>query len=274
MLQYIVLEEDAGLELKRIAKKCFQMSNRLFNKLKLNHHIYINGKVAYANDKVKAGDIISCDFDYPDEDYIMPEKGDLSILYEDDWYLAVDKPQGIVVHPCAYHQNGTMANFVKYYLNNDKCIRPVNRLDKDTSGILLFAKNEYAQERFNQLNKDDVQKIYIAIVDGILDQKEGKIEAPIARKEGSIIERCVDFESGQQAITHYKVIEEFKIDDHQYTKLEVVLETGRTHQIRVHMSYIGHPIAGDTLYNKADSNFDSQQLTAYKLEFKHPITRS
>ncbi len=147
MLRYTVLKVDDGIELKYLVKKCFKMSNRLFNKLKLNHHIYINGKVAYANDIVHCGDIISCDFDYDEKDNITPQEGELTILYEDDWYLAVDKPKGIVVHPCAYHPDGTIANFVKYYLNNNKCIRPVNRLDKDTSRSITICKKRICSRK-------------------------------------------------------------------------------------------------------------------------------
>ena len=268
-LSYTAKVEDNEKLLKNVAKKHLLLSNRLFNKLKLEKHIYINKREAFANDVIKTGDIITVDLDYKEEDNTIPQKGDLEILYEDDWYIAVNKPASMVVHPCSYHPNNTLANYIKYYLNNDKKIRPVNRLDNGTSGIVLFAKNEYAQELFK--NTKEVTKEYIAIVEGKLDIKEGTIDAPIARKEGSIIERCVDFDKGQRAITHYKVIEE----SNDTSKVLVNLETGRTHQIRVHFAYIGHPLVGDSLYNKKyfdQKDKSNQELHAYRLRFKHPIT--
>ena len=283
-LSYTAKVEDNEKLLKNVAKKHLLLSNRLFNKLKLEKHIYINKREAFANDVIKTGDIITVDLDYKEEDNTIPQKGDLEILYEDDWYIAVNKPASMVVHPCSYHPNNTLANYIKYYLNNDKKIRPVNRLDNGTSGIVLFAKNEYAQELFK--NTKEVTKEYIAIVEGKLDIKEGTIDAPIARKEGSIIERCVDFDKGQRAITHYKVKKELKYTDlkiknKMYDKEDdivsqviVQLETGRTHQIRVHFSYINHPLVGDGLYNEKYKKFKddtNQILHAFRLEFIHPI---
>ena len=267
-LSYTAKVEDNDKLLKNVAKKHLLLSNRFFNKLKLEKHIYINNKEAFANDVIKTGDTITVDLDYDEEDNTIAQKSNLDILYEDDWYIAVNKPSAMVVHPCSYHPDHTLANYIKYYLNNNKKIRPVNRLDNGTSGIVLFAKNEYAQELFKNIK--NVTKEYIAIVEGKLDKKEGTIDAPIARKEGSIIERCVNYDKGQRAITHYKVLEEYK----DRTKVLVNLETGRTHQIRVHFAYIGHPLVGDSLYNEkyfGKKDISSQELHAYRLEFKHPI---
>ena len=274
-LEYVAIKEDDSKLLKDVAKSRLSLSNRLFNKLKLNHNIFINGNIAFANDIINEDDKIVINLDYKETDNIVPQKGDIKILFEDEWYLAVEKPADIVVHPCSYHPKDTLANYVKYYLNNDKMIRPVNRLDNGTSGIVLFAKNEYAQELFNKLKKDNVIKEYIALCEGILEQDEGIIDAPIARKEGSIIEREVNFDRGQKAITHYSVIKIISINDIKYSLVNVILKTGRTHQIRVHFSYIDHPLIGDTLYNPSFLNQKDrvyQALHAYKLEFTHPIT--
>ena len=274
MINYIIKENEDSMLLKDIAKKKMMLSSRLFNKLKLNHHIYINNRIAFANDIVKKGDIITINFDYAEDNSIEAQNAQIDILYEDDWYLAVNKPAGIVVHPCSYHPNSTLSNYVKYYLNTNKMIRPINRLDKDTSGIVLFAKNEYAQERFNSIH-NSINKFYIAIVDGWFDKDEGKISAPISRKEASIIERKVDFENGQESITLYKVLKNLIINELKCSIVEFQLLTGRTHQIRVHSAYINHPIIGDTLYNKKQSAnlMNRQALHSYKLEFKHPITK-
>ncbi len=272
MLTYNVKIEDDGKLLKDVARKNLNLSTRLFNKLKLNHHIFINDRIAFSNDIVNKGDIITVDFNYDEEDEIEPQKGDIEILFEDDWYISVNKPSNMVVHPCSYHPNNTLANFVKYYLKRNKKIRPVNRLDKDTSGIVLFAKNEYAQECFNRM-QDKASKKYLAIVDGWVNKKTGIINKPISRKENSLIERKVNEESGQTAITKYKVVDNITFKDKKCTLLEVELKTGRTHQIRVHMAYIGHPIIGDTLYNEKDSSnlLPRQALHAYILSFIHPV---
>lgn len=157
---------------------------------------------------------------------------------------------------------------VKYYLNNNKKIRPINRLDRDTSGIVLFAKNEYIQELM--INSTKIKKEYIAITDGILKEKSGTIDLPIARKPGSIMERQVSVE-GQTAITHYEVIRQ--IQD-RFTLVKLELGTGRTHQIRVHLSHIGAPILGDTLYGKETDLISRQALHAHKITFTHPITQN
>ena len=157
---------------------------------------------------------------------------------------------------------------VKYYLNNNKKIRPINRLDRDTSGIVLFAKNEYIQELM--INNTKIKKEYIAITDGILKEKSGTIDLPIARKPGSIMERQVS-EEGQTAITHYEVIRQ--IQD-RFTLVKLELGTGRTHQIRVHLSHIGAPILGDTLYSKETDLISRQALHAHKITFTHPITQN
>ena len=193
-------------------------------------------------------------------------------LYEDDFLLIVNKPPHLPVHPSILHYEDSLSNGVKYYFNRinlKKKIRPVNRLDKDTSGIVIFAKNEYIQEcLIKQMKSNIFKKYYIAILDGILENDHGTIEAPIARKENSIIERTIS-SSGDNAISHYKVLKRFR----NMTEVEFYLETGRTHQLRVHSKHIGHPIIGDTLYDKSSALISRQALHAYKVEFIHPIIK-
>ena len=270
-LTYMVKKSDEDKQIKDIIKNEFKISTRLFTKLKRLQKIYLNKEIAYVNNKANVGDIITIDFDYDEDDDTVPEEGRIEILYEDDYYLAVNKPANIVVHPCSYHPNNTLANFVKYYLKNNKKIRPVNRLDNGTSGICLFAKNELAQELFIA-NKKEIKKEYLAIIEGVLDEKKDTINLPISRKEKSIIERCVDEENGQTAITHYEVLKEGILDSQKVSLLKINIETGRTHQIRVHMSYIGHPILGDTLYGKKSTLIARQALHAFRLSFIHPVT--
>lgn len=261
-LIYIVDDEETSL--KSIIRNNLKISNRLLIKLKASNNIFVNGKAVPINYKIDKNDLIEVQIEFVEEDDILPQKMNLDILYEDEYILAINKMPGIVVHPSSYHLSDTIANGVKYYLNNKRKIRPINRLDRDTSGVVLFAKNEYIQELFTTL---DVSKEYIAIVDGFPNQVEGTINAKIARKEGSIMERCVS-EAGQTAITHYKVIKTYDA----YSSLSVKLETGRTHQIRVHMAFIGHPIVGDTMYGKETTLIDRQALHSYKTSFVHPIT--
>ncbi len=261
-LTYTVNNDD--ISLKSIIRNKLKISNRLLIKLKNSNSIFVNGIAVPINHEIHENDLVEVQIDFVESDDILPEKMNLDILYEDEYILAINKLPGIVVHPSSYHPNGTLANGVKYYLNNKRKIRPINRLDRDTSGVVLFAKNEYIQELFTTLN---ISKEYIAIVDGIPSKPEDTINAKIARKEGSIMERCVS-EAGQTAITRYKVIKAYAT----YSSLSVKLETGRTHQIRVHLAYIGNPIVGDTMYGKETTLINRQALHSYRTSFIHPIT--
>ena len=276
-LEYKITEFDQNMSVKSILRNRLHISNRLLTKLKLNKKIYIDNNIAFVNEIPPIDSTIYVHIDFEEtNDEIEAEKSDIDILYEDEYFLAVNKPANMVVHPCSYHLNHTLSNYVKYYLNTNTVIRPVNRLDKDTSGIVLFAKNEYVQELFKNMSSKPLKQ-YIAIVYGILKEKEGTISLPIARKAESIIEREVNFDKGQEAITHYRVKEEGRLFGTNVSVIEVFLETGRTHQIRVHFSHIGHPLLGDTLYGEnivGEAGSERQALHAHKLAFKHPITQS
>ena len=258
---------------KEVLKAEFSMSDRLLLKLKKLDKIYLNGNVTSVNHPVLENDLIECYLDYEeDNSNIVPTEMPLNIIYEDEAYIVVNKPAGIPVHPSMDHYTDSLSNGIAFYFNQiglRKKIRPVNRLDKDTSGIVIFAKNEYIQECLvRQMKSKEFIKRYIAVVNGNLDNLEGTINAPIARKEGSIIERCVS-ETGDIAITHYKVLKR-KTD---FDIVECILETGRTHQIRVHFAYLGHSLLSDTLYGTSSSLINRQALHAYEAEFTHPLSK-
>lgn len=268
ILSYVISKNEEGQKISNILKSKLNISARLLTKLKMNEKVLVNGVPVFSSYIVKNKDSVTVKIDFEENDYIEAEEIPLDILYEDEYLLAVNKPAGIVVHPSSYHLNGTLANGVKFYLNNKKKIRPVNRLDRDTSGVVLFAKNEYIQELLKEAKT--MQKEYLTILNGALTKKSGTINLPIARKPNSIMERIVD-ENGQVAITHYKVLNES--DDKTLSLLQVQLETGRTHQIRVHFAYLNSPILGDTLYGTQTELINRQALHAWKLLFHHPISK-
>lgn len=256
-----------------VLKLEFDMSDRLILKLKKSTRIYLNGSLSPVWSSISIGDTVSVLIDFDeDNSNIVPTKIDLDILYEDEALLVINKPSSMPVHPSNLHYLDSLSNGIKYYFDSiglNKKIRPINRLDKDTTGIVLFAKNEYIQECLvKQMKRKTFIKEYIAVLNGILSENKGTICAPIARKENSIIEREVS-ENGDTAVTHFEVI---KICNNM-SIVKFILETGRTHQIRVHSAYIGHPIVGDTLYGAASSLIDKQALHAYKVSFIHPITK-
>ena len=267
--------DDNFSNLKELLKVYFYISDRLLLRLKKNNKILVNGNVANINSALSFNDLVEVLLDFEeDNSNIIPVKMDLNILYEDDALLIINKPAGIPVHPSMDHFTDSLSNGVRYYfdsINLKKKIRPVNRLDKNTSGIVIFAKNEYIQECLvRQMKTDTFEKEYIAICEGKFEREEGVINAPICRKENSIIERCVN-ENGDTAITEYKVL---KYDEtNNYSIVKCNLKTGRTHQIRVHLSYIGHPILGDTLYGNPSNLISRQALHSYIVKFIHPISR-
>lgn len=270
-LSYKVIDNKYE-NLKQILKLEFGLSDRLLLRLKTNKKIFINDKIAFINDLIHLNDTISVLIDFEeDNSNIVPTQMNLNIVYEDEFMLILNKPAGIAIHPSCMHFDNSLSNGVRYYFDSiglKKKIRPVNRLDKDTSGLVVFAKNEYIQECLvNQMKSKIFKKEYLAILNGILENKTGIINAPIAREENSIIKRCVR-KDGDISITHYEVV---KILENNMCLVKFILETGRTHQIRVHSSYIGHPIIGDTLYGSFSDLISRQALHSYRIEFIHPI---
>lgn len=273
-LEYIIKETDNYINLKDLLKNHFEISDRLLIKLKHSQKLFINNVSVPVNAPLNSNDIVSVFVDFVENNSnIVPTKMDLNIVYEDDSLLIVDKPSGIPVHPSQDHFKDSLSNGVKFYFDKiglQKMIRPVNRIDKDTSGLVVFAKNEYIQECLvKQMKSKQFVKEYIAICNRVFENLSGTINAPIARKANSIIERCVD-KNGDTAITHYEILE----SSNSYSVVKCILETGRTHQIRVHMAYIGHPLLGDTLYGVTSPLIGRQALHAYKIKFVHPINKN
>lgn len=271
-LTYTIQPNDNFFNVKELLKLKFQISDRLLVKLKKNKKIWLNSTPTFVDSRLKPFDIVEILIDFEEKsENIIPTQMDLNIIYEDEYYIVINKPSGIAIHPSILHYTDSLANGVKFYFeqkNIKKKIRPINRLDKDTSGIVIFAKNEYIQEFLvKEMKKNTFFKEYIAVCEGIFESKIGTINLPIGRKENSIIERCV-CSDGDIAITHYNVLKSLK----NTSVVHVTLETGRTHQIRVHLSNIGHPILGDTLYGNPSSVINRQALHAYKVKFIHPIT--
>ncbi len=278
-LKYSVTVNDNCKSIKDILLSCVHISHRLLITLKRENAIFLNGMPAFVYQNVCTGDVVSVSFDYiEDNSNIVSREIPLDILYEDEWLLIVNKPAGIPVHPSILHYEDSLSSGIKFYfdsINLHKKIRPVNRIDKDTSGLVVFAKNEYIQEALiKQMQTGTFNKEYIAIVEGFFDddKKSGTINAPIARHKDSIIQRCVS-DDGAPSVTHYEVIKEAQMQGIKFSVLKCKLETGRTHQIRVHMAYIGHPLLGDDLYGGNVSLINRQALHSYKISFMHPITK-
>ena len=272
-LSYQIDKDEHYDNVLHVLKEQFLLSDRLITKLKKANKIYLNDLQTYTKKSVTVGDTVSVLIDFEeDNSNIVASNIPLNIIYEDDYLLVLNKPANIAIHPSILHFDNSLSNGVKFYFDKlglKKKIRIVNRLDRNTSGIVILAKNEYIQEcLIKQMKTNEFKKEYLAIAKGILESKSGTLNFPIARKEGSIIERTVSSD-GDSAITHYDVVKEFN----NLSLVHIVLETGRTHQIRVHFSHIGHPILGDTLYGSPSELINRQALHSYKLTFIHPVTK-
>jgi 23S rRNA pseudouridine1911/1915/1917 synthase len=275
-LEYLVTKDD---ELGRIDKFISDidkdLSRTTIKKLIEEGQLLINESKIKPSYKVKVGDLIEIlEVDFS-ERVITPTKMDLDIIYEDDDVLVVNKPSGLVVHPAPGHYQDTLVNGLMYHmsslsnLNGDTRPGIVHRIDKDTSGLLMVAKNNRAHMILaEELKKKKTKREYVALVEGIIKNKRGKINAPIGRAKNNRLKMDVSA-SGKPAITHFEVLDTFE----NKTLIKCVLETGRTHQIRVHMTYINHPVVGDYIYGLADVSEFGQYLHAKTLGFTHPTTK-
>ena len=271
-LEYTV-KSNEYVNVNEVLKAEFNISARLLSKLKHEQKIFLNDKKTFISARLNPNDRILVDMNINEtSENILAIEMDLKIIYEDEYFLILNKPANLPVHPSMLHYEETLSNAVKYYfdtLNLKRKIRIVNRLDKDTSGIVIFAKNEYIQEcLIKQMKTKELKKEYLAIVTGYLQKKSDTLCFPISRKEGSIIERTVN-PNGDIAITHYNILKE----QNNLSLVHVFLETGRTHQIRVHFSHINHPILGDTLYGTPSPLINRQALHSYKITLLHPISK-
>lgn len=280
VLKYIASLQDEGKTVERILKREYQVSSGLLTALKTEGKIFINGNVCRSIDRVSSGDVISADVSEnltPHEQRFTKYKMPLDILFEDDYLIVVNKPGKLESHPCPSNRESTLANGIMYYWAQKgeyHNYHIVNRLDKDTSGICVIAKNRFAHACLSEQMKHGLfKKEYFAICHGIPQPVEGIIDVPIKRAEGSVIKRTTGA-NGKAAVTEYEVI---KIaEDKLCSLLKIQLKTGRTHQIRVHFSYIGFPLVGDWLYGNGDNErelINRHALHAAKVEFIHPATK-
>ena len=243
------------------------VSSRLIRKSVKSEKIYLNGKLIKKNKKLKLNDIISLRFE-DEEPNGKVEKKSLDILYEDDDLILINKEPFMVTHTAKDDSDGTLLNYLLGYFYENKIkrkVRFVNRLDRDTSGIVVACKNSFAQDKISSDFRDKVEKKYLAICSGIFKEKEGIIDAPIATSEDNI-RREVNYVIGKKSITSYKVLEEYD----NMSLVMLTLYTGRTHQIRVHLSHLGHPIIGDSLYGEKSELINRQALHSYSIKFKLP----
>lgn len=270
LISYV--NEDENLTLKEVLLDKLNFSVRGLSKMKRYKTVKVNKQYIKPSEKVNKGDLIEVDIS-EDMAEFTPQDLNLEIIYDDFDIIMVNKPPFMVVHPTKSHYENTIANGVTHYIveqKEDVKIRFVNRLDMNTSGLVIVAKNPYAQFVLSSdMKEDEVEKVYIAVVKGIVKEDSGTINEPIYRETDDSIKRVVD-ERGQQSVTHFEVIE--RLND--ATVLKLRLETGRTHQIRVHLNHIGHGIIGDELYGYVDENLINRQaLHAQSLRFKQPRTR-
>lgn len=265
-LNFIVDAEHDGMNAGRYLRTVCSLSARTLAKLKRTEGgLTVNGKLLRSIDTVYANDVIVMNLPSENSDSVTPVQGELDILYEDDYILIVNKPSFMPVHPTKVHQTDTLANIISYKYKtseSDFVFRAINRLDRNTTGVVVIAKDRHTASLLQGAN---LIKHYIAVCHGNILEK-GTVNAPISLREDSKIVRCVN-PSGQYAITHYDVISRLN----NATVLDVVIETGRTHQIRCHMSHIGHPLFGDDLYGGSREKITRQALHCHTVSFVHPF---
>lgn len=293
-ITYRLTEADEGLYVKEVLQRRFSLSSRLMRKIKISGQIALDGQKARLRDKGRPGQMLTVSFP-KESSYFDPENIPLDVVYEDDDLLVVNKQPFLVVHPTKNYQSGTLANALAYRLQErgeSWKIRFINRLDRDTSGLVLVAKNGHAQDAVSaQMEQGTTEKKYLALVHGLFEETEGRIDAPIDKDPDHKARRMVR-EDGYPSVTLYKVLDSWNVPDlgpdftpwqgakriDGYSLVELTLLTGRTHQIRVHLTHLGHPIAGDELYGQlfgyeaGTDVLNRQALHAYSLRLKQPLT--
>lgn len=269
-LEYNIIKKE-GTILQFLKSKGYS-SNLIVHLKKTPESILKNGVWSYVSEPLSAGDLLQIHIEEKEgSENIVPNKMELSILYEDEDILVIDKPSNMPIHPSINHYEHTLANGVLWYYSTQNIpytFRCITRLDRDTTGVTLLAKHMLSASVLSKaMQQKQIQKEYLALCDGIISES-GTINAPIYRAADSVIERCVDFEKGDSAITHFSREQ----TNGRISLVRVRPETGRTHQIRVHMQYIGHPLLGDFLYHPEDHSMNRQALHCASLIFAHPIT--
>lgn len=275
-----VTDEWAGTRIDKLLGTLAEQTSRSFIQKNIKDgRCFVNDKPVKANYTVKCGDSIFFEVSEAVEPDIAPEPIPLDILFEDDQLLVINKPKGMVVHPAAGHLHGTLVNAVLYHCKGqlsgiNGVLRPgiVHRIDKDTTGALLVCKTDFAHNCIaEQLKVHSITRKYRAIVHGVIKEESGTVDAPIGRDEKDRLKMAVNYKNGREAVTHYRVLERFS----NHTYIECRLETGRTHQIRVHMASMNHPLLGDKVYGRHREKWvlDGQTLHAMTIGFLHPVSK-
>ncbi len=272
-IDYIIDEDSAGLRVEQFLRRKRYSGQNLSEIKRMPKSILVNGVHYYMRQELSKGDHLQVRIcETKNSEKIPPTKLPLDIIYEDEDLLVLNKPAGMPIHPSLNNYTNSMANALAYYFQSQGkpfIFRCCNRLDRDTSGLTIVSKHLVSGSILSDMTKyREVHREYLAIARGSVTPSEGTIQAPLGRKEGTIIERTVDWEHGEDAVTHYKVVKE--ANGHSLVSLR--LETGRTHQIRIHMKYLGYPLIGDYLYNPDMEYMTRQALHSHHMEFTHPIT--
>ncbi|MCB8576392.1 RluA family pseudouridine synthase [Dorea formicigenerans] len=272
-IDYIIDEDSAGLRVEQFLRRKRYSGQNLSEIKRMPKSILVNGVHYYMRQELSTGDHLQVRIcETKNSEKIPPTNLPLNIIYEDEDLLVLNKPAGMPIHPSLNNYTNSMANALAYYFQSQGkpfIFRCCNRLDRDTSGLTIVSKHLVSGSILSDMTKyREVHREYLAIARGSVTPSEGTIQAPLGRKEGTIIERTVDWEHGEDAVTHYKVVKE--ANGHSLVSLR--LETGRTHQIRIHMKYLGYPLIGDYLYNPDMEYMTRQALHSQHMEFTHPIT--
>ena len=272
-IDYIIDEDSSGLRVEQFLRRKRYSGQNLSEIKRMPKSILVNGVHYYMRQELSTGDHLQVRIcETQNSEKIPPTKLALDIIYEDEDLLVLNKPAGMPIHPSLNNYTNSIANALAYYFQSQGkpfIFRCCNRLDRDTSGLTIVSKHLVSGSILSDMTKyREVHREYLAIARGSVTPSEGTIQAPLGRKDGTIIERTVDWEHGEDAVTHYKVLKE--ANGHSLVSLR--LETGRTHQIRIHMKYLGYPLIGDYLYNPDMEYMTRQALHSHHMEFTHPIT--
>ncbi len=267
----IIVDKNENMRIDLFLAEELELSRSKIQRIIKDNHVFVNGKKVNNSYLVKLDDEIEIMDEFNYDIHVEAENIPLDIVYEDDDLLIINKKSGMVVHPAPGHYSGTLVNALLYRYQNlaGDSFRPgiVHRLDKDTSGLMMVAKNEWALEKLSEMiSKKEVERKYLAIVDGVISHDTGEIDAPIGRDENNRQKMKVTDRNSKEAITHFRVLNRFLHN----TLIECKLDTGRTHQIRVHLAYIGYPVSNDPLYGKGKATEFGQMLHSYSLSFQHP----
>lgn len=273
IITYTITNSEQDLRVEQYLRRRGYSRQNLTELKKMPESILVNGVWYYMHQKLSAGDTLTVHIQEEESsEKIPPVEHPLDIIYEDEDILVVNKPAGMPIHPSMNNYYNSLANALAWYYEQQGkpfIFRCTNRLDRDTSGLTVIAKHMVSSNILSRMGyRHEIEREYLAIVRGTVTPPSGTIDAPLSRKSGSVIERTVDFKNGEHAVTHYRVIEE----QNGHSLLSLRLETGRTHQIRIHLKYLGFPLIGDYLYNPDMEYMTRQALHSHRLRFAHPIT--